>query len=96
MQPALRQLNISPRRGLEEQRRILNQELQCLLCNGMLVRPVTLSCGHTFCKHCLQVHMLKSGLECYRCHQVIYVPPRDLNVNEVLDGVLQKLDAANY
>jgi len=91
VQIPLRRLQSSSQRSAE-QRRILNRELSCGLCNEMLVRPVTLSCGHTFCKHCLQVHMLKNGLECYRCQDPIYVPPRDLNVNQVLDGIILRLD----
>ena len=40
--------------------------------------------------------MLKNGLECYRCQDPIYVPPRDLNVNQVLDGIILRLDQPNY
>ncbi|XP_030065802.1 LON peptidase N-terminal domain and RING finger protein 3 isoform X2 [Microcaecilia unicolor] len=79
----------------EEQRRIgaerLAQSIRaeedlftCRQCQGVLYEPVSLPCGHTWCRRCLE---RESGSpRCRRCGQ----PARHCRVNVVLSNLLAK------
>ena len=38
----------------------IEPELECSICNEILLRPVSISCGHTFCKECLIIAIASS------------------------------------
>ena len=55
----------------------------CPLCEGLFERPLTLACGHTFCRHCLTMKSRVSRKEgeedkkeivplCPSCQQIIW------------------------
>ena len=59
--------------------------LQCGVCTGTLSEPITIPCGHTFCKLCLEKQESKS---CAACGQsTSYVP---LKINVVLQDIFEK------
>lgn len=65
--------------------------LKCSLCKLLFCVPVTLHCGHTFCKDCIrgnsrygEIHNLEH--ECPRCDFVYHTLPE---VNEVLNEIIE-------
>ncbi|KAJ8015212.1 hypothetical protein DPEC_G00023790 [Dallia pectoralis] len=61
----------------------------CRICYGFLYEPVTLPCGHCFCKKCLDRE--KTPVCCKECNDCII--PNDINkyrVNVVLSNLLSK------
>ncbi|XP_068718410.1 LON peptidase N-terminal domain and RING finger protein 3-like isoform X1 [Montipora capricornis] len=68
-----------------EQPREDNSGLQCRVCTGILYDPVTISCGHSFCKLCLEKQESKS---CERCKCPFSHSPKKTNV--ILQNVLEK------
>ncbi|XP_060064809.1 LON peptidase N-terminal domain and RING finger protein 3-like [Ylistrum balloti] len=55
----------------------------CVLCRGLLNEPVTIPCGHTFCRKCLEREQTKP---CKKCGTVNHF----LNVSSIKTNVLLK------
>lgn len=67
------------------------QHLKCSICLDVLQEPVTTSCGHTFCKTCLDRHMTMSDLGCPLCKQHLRVTP---DINFALKYILKDFHKA--
>nr|XP_033783229.1 LON peptidase N-terminal domain and RING finger protein 3-like isoform X2 [Geotrypetes seraphini] len=68
--------------------RIKMEFLHCLSCRGFLWNPVTVSCGHSFCKRCLEKTL---PLRCLACGQQLKrMDTKDLQSDVVLVSVLDK------
>lgn len=54
----------------------LNNELSCSICSEIFISPVTLPCGHIFCKHCFQQWKKSCNqrpLDCPNCKEKVYI-----------------------
>lgn len=75
--------------------KFFRQELICGICLDLYKIPVTIACGHTFCKYCISEISLDS-IVCPLCRKT---HPRDaLKVNIVLQNLVSALkeeDSAN-
>ncbi|KAL1277774.1 hypothetical protein QQF64_024447 [Cirrhinus molitorella] len=67
----------------------LTEELQCSVCLDVFTNPVTIPCGHNFCKSCLNQCWDKSK-DCYcpYCKETFSKRP-DLKINTALRQVVQ-------
>lgn len=61
-------------------------ELDCPACNRLMAEPVTVACGHSYCRSCLQHAFLS---KCKSCHEEIG-PKHLLRANVLLCGLLEK------
>ncbi|KAK7097346.1 LON peptidase N-terminal domain and RING finger protein 3-like isoform X2 [Littorina saxatilis] len=60
----------------------------CVLCRGLLNDPVTIKCGHTFCRKCLERDRTKT---CKVCGIVHYrLKPANIRTNVVLSNLIHK------
>ena len=60
----------------------------CALCRGVLNDPVTINCGHTFCRKCLERDSTKT---CKVCGIVHYrLKPANIRTNVVLSNLIHK------
>ena len=67
------------------------EELSCRMCLSFLFEPVTLPCGHCFCKTCVERERKERSLVCKECRDVSRVAPvRSYRVNVVLSNLLAK------
>ncbi|XP_051505535.1 E3 ubiquitin/ISG15 ligase TRIM25-like isoform X2 [Myxocyprinus asiaticus] len=67
----------------------LTEELQCSICLDVFIDPVTIPCGHSFCKTCLKECWDNSkGCCCPYCKETFSKRP-DLKVNTALRQVVQ-------
>lgn len=58
----------------------------CGICRGLLADPVTLPCGHTFCKRCID-----KDKPCEVCGIVhLRLKTRNLNTNVILTNLIEK------
>lgn len=63
-------------------------ELDCQVCYGLMLDPLTSPCGHTFCRQCVARVLDHSNL-CPICRRKLSMPPALLNepINRVLSGL---------
>ncbi|BAM41130.1 uncharacterized protein TOT_030000393 [Theileria orientalis strain Shintoku] len=63
------------------------RDLICPICLEYFYFPVTVACGHTFCRYCIG-HSKLSGKVCPLCRQPI---GRSLNINTILSNLVKSL-----
>ncbi|XP_007246144.2 bifunctional apoptosis regulator-like [Astyanax mexicanus] len=72
----------------EEDEELPQQEFLCHCCYQVLVDPTTLTCGHTFCRHCLaQCFLTSLKKECPECRQIWWSFPK---INILFRDLVQK------
>lgn len=59
----------------------------CPNCHSFLGEPVTIACGHSYCKRCLQHRLLS---KCKLCSEIVRDKPGEPKVNVILCGLLDK------
>ncbi|XP_056431187.1 E3 ubiquitin-protein ligase TRIM21-like [Gadus chalcogrammus] len=67
----------------------VERHLSCPICNDLFSDPVTICCGHSFCKACLNCNAIDNS--CPTCKQHFSRIPE---VNVVLEGLLEDLQQA--
>ncbi|XP_051756263.1 E3 ubiquitin-protein ligase TRIM21-like [Ctenopharyngodon idella] len=65
----------------------VSRHLHCPVCKNLLADPVSTSCGHTFCKRCLDQHISMSEPHCPICQEPVSTKP---SVNAALDALLRE------
>lgn len=67
-----------------------SEVFSCMLCNCVFMKPVTLSCGHTFCEVCLSEEKSFNGfLECCKCGNAV-ADNVAFSVNVLVMNAIQK------
>lgn len=70
-----------------QERSVDNQTLfDCGSCHAVWIDPVTIKCGHTFCRECLQKD---SSREC-RCCREVFDKKHEFRTNVLLSAVVEK------
>ncbi|CAL8332552.1 unnamed protein product [Lota lota] len=67
-----------------------NRMFDCPSCHRFLGEPVTLSCGHSYCKRCLEHSQLAKCKMCSEPVHWTHTPEQQLKVNVILGGLLDK------
>ncbi|KAL9642583.1 hypothetical protein ABK040_011148 [Willaertia magna] len=70
---------------MEERKNLIRNEMKCGICLNIYMEPVTLQCGHTFCKKCLYDWLIKNQ-SCPYCRGK---PLKGSFQNKCLDHLLQ-------
>lgn len=65
-------------------------DYECALCFRLLWQPVTTSCGHTYCKSCLD-RSFDHRNECPLCKTKIIVSNEPLGVNDFVDQTIRRM-----
>ena len=60
--------------------------LECSLCLSLFCEPVTISCGHTFCRTCLVSAMGRAKKKCPNCRAVCHLNPHT-HAGKAVDAV---------
>ena len=98
--PAAAQSDVLDAVVLQELKEATRSELDCQVCYGLFLDPYTTTCGHTFCRNCLQEVLNHSNL-CPVCRRAQAIPPgvnaKSAPSNAVLSNLLTDLcpDALN-
>ncbi|KAI9683188.1 MAG: hypothetical protein M1829_005979 [Trizodia sp. TS-e1964] len=59
---------------MDEIKRAIQPDLECLVCYALLLDPLTTACGHTFCRQCLH-RVLDHSNHCPICRRTLSLPP---------------------
>jgi hypothetical protein len=62
--------------------------ITCLICRGLFNEPVTIPCGHTYCRNCLEKDKSKTCKKCGIVHY--YLNISRLKTNFLLSRVVQQ------
>lgn len=65
-------------------------DFECDVCMLLLVEPITLSCGHTFCRLCL-MQALERCQKCPSCRSVCHIRPEDHPETLAISRVVRRL-----
>ena len=88
----------SKRLCLEEQKQAHERDediFACSLCKCLLLEPVTLPCGHTFCKICLSEELALTGRRsCFTCEVPVFEDADSINV--LIATTIQKWFPSEY
>jgi len=80
-------------KALKAQLDRIKKDLECSFCLNTFIQPVTLACGHSFCRTCALQYFARNNLSCGVCRsQEISQHPLDLKVNVHLDSLASQLN----
>lgn len=83
----------------KSRKRELSSDMMCSICQECMVLPVTLVCGHNYCKNCIE-HWIETNIKpkCPLCKCVLgasSVVLKKIGVNKVLDGIITQQMGTN-
>jgi hypothetical protein len=81
-----------PPAAAPDARTVAREEFDCALCMRLLLEPISLSCGHSFCRQCL-VRALGLNPHCPMCRAPTFISPHDQPVNFILSKLIPKVRA---
>ncbi|XP_060707196.1 zinc-binding protein A33-like [Hemiscyllium ocellatum] len=64
------------------------EEIICPICHEFFTNPISLDCGHNFCRSCITKSREKDINSCPECRERF--PRRDLRINKVLENLAEK------
>jgi len=70
--------------------------LECCICINLLAEPVSIPCGHTFCRTCLVSAQQRSQKKCPVCRAVCVVDAQNQNENVHLSRILKTCFQKQY
>jgi len=75
----------------------MNKEetITCSICKRIFCEPISLICGHSFCKSCL-ISKYSYSSSCPTCKEIIHINPYTINTNQILKEILQKKYPREY
>lgn len=68
--------------------KMMEDDVRCSLCFNVFFHPVTTSCGHTYCKECLERSFVYSS-QCPLCRAPIYPNPTLMSITEQIDVMVK-------
>ncbi|XP_072331680.1 zinc-binding protein A33-like [Scyliorhinus torazame] len=74
--------------ALRQQVQSLTEETICPICLDFFIEPVSLDCGHNFCRSCISQCWEKEINSCPECREEF--PERNLRVNRALGSLAEK------
>lgn len=67
----------------------IKEALLCSICHDVLHTPITLDCGHTFCKSCAEISGYTFCVICRIYHPVQHSTPNNLNSQNVTNSEIR-------
>jgi Lon protease-like protein len=77
-------------------RRTVAQLLECSVCLSLLCEPISISCGHTFCRVCLVKSLRRHKKQCPSCREICHISPENAQENIILKSLALQVDPAVY
>ena len=68
---------------------------ECMICMDLLIEPVTIQCGHTFCKLCL-ANCISTTHKCPICRKSIYQSIDNISKNFLLESLIKEKYPEKY
>lgn len=66
----------------------IDPNLECSVCSDILFKPVSLNCGHTYCKACL-INILATKPQCPLCRTPCFLQEQNLKENVILKNHIE-------
>lgn len=73
----------------------ITSDLDCSLCFKVFYQPITVHCGHSFCRECL-CRAMDYAQKCPLCREPVLIRPETHPVTIVLDNLVQKYKEEEY
>ncbi|XP_038841873.1 E3 ubiquitin/ISG15 ligase TRIM25-like [Salvelinus namaycush] len=74
---------------------LTEDHFRCSVCTEVLKEPVSIPCGHSYCRQCIETHWTQTGeYDCPQCKKRFRTRP-DLT-NSALEKVIEKLHQAGF
>lgn len=71
-------------------------EFDCGICYSLLCEPVTISCGHTFCRVCLVTALERSRKKCPECRAPCHIAAETQAPNVLITNLIERHFPAEY
>lgn len=74
----------------------LEKVLECSICLRTLCEPISIPCGHTFCRTCLVSSLRRSKKKCPECREVCHVEAETASENHIIKAIAQQFNPNSY
>jgi len=82
---------------LDESSAVIDSDMiQCPICLSLLCEPISLVCGHTFCRPCLAQALAKSRKKCPSCRAVCHISAYSAKENVLLSNIARTCFPEQY
>jgi len=75
---------------IKDEKEYLKESLQCPICYALLCEPITLTCGHTFCKMCYKLSSFYDSNSCALCRAKSRVNINEYKTNNIINELTKK------
>lgn len=70
--------------------------LQCSLCLSLICEPISIPCGHSFCRVCLVESLRRHKKQCPSCRAICHVSAETASENVMIKSLAMMLDNDGY
>jgi hypothetical protein len=80
----------------QDLRTLLETTLECALCLSILCEPISIPCGHSFCRVCLVKSLRRHKKRCPSCREICHISPETASENIIIKSLAVSLDPTLY
>lgn len=88
---------VSPVERLEDNtRNSIASSLECSLCLSLICEPISIACGHSFCRVCLVKSLRRHKKRCPSCREICHVQAETASENVMIKSLASMIDPTTY